>query len=176
MSIFRVTRNFGPPDQQAHEVAGPALIVLYHYGYFMAFPKYSLETTTDLISLGVGCDTAQRRLYVPEDKLLKSEASILEGWQPKYIVQLTRETGREIYEYVCSGTTGQSVRAPCVPLGAAFKRSAGHTNLPPIAASDRGVVRDEDPAEQGAVARCHPTHSDYYRGHPRLAPSMGRSD
>ena len=164
MSIFRVTRDFGPPDQQAHEAADPALIVLYYYGYFTAFPKCSFEPTTDLISLGVGCDTAQRRLYVPEDKLLKSEASIWDGWQPKYMVQLIRVTGREMYEDVRSGTTGQLVRAPRVPLGAAFKRSGGHTNLPSIAVSER------------RVARCHPTRFAYYKSHRRLAPRMGRSD
>ena len=65
--------------QQAHEAAGPAVIVLYHCGYFMAFSKCSLEPTTDLISLSVGCNTTQRRLYVPEDKLLKPEAILLEG-------------------------------------------------------------------------------------------------
>ena len=40
----------------------------------MAFPECSLETITDLVFLGVGCDTAQRRFYVPEDKLRKLEA------------------------------------------------------------------------------------------------------
>ena len=89
----------------------------------MAFPKCSLEPTTDPVSLGVDCDTAQRRLYVPEEKLLKSEASPLKGWQPKYIVQPIRETGREMYEYVRSSATGQPVRAPRVPPGAAFKSS-----------------------------------------------------
>ena len=55
------------------------MTVLYRCGYFMVFPKCSLEPTTDPISLGVGCDTAQRRLYVPEDKLLELEAILLEA-------------------------------------------------------------------------------------------------
>ena len=79
MSIFRATRDLGPLDQQAHEAAALALTVLYHCVYFMAFPKCSLEPTTDPISLGVGCDTAQRRLYVPEDKRLKLEAILLKA-------------------------------------------------------------------------------------------------
>ena len=79
ISIYRATRNFVPSDEQAHEAVGPALIVLYHCGYFMAFPKCSLESTTDPISLGIECDTTQRRLYVHENKLLKSEASLLDG-------------------------------------------------------------------------------------------------
>ena len=45
----------------------------------MTFPKCSLEPTTDPISLGVGCDTAQRRLYVPEDNLLKLDVILLEA-------------------------------------------------------------------------------------------------
>ena len=165
VSIFRATRDFGPSDQQAHEAAGSALVFLYHCRYFMAFPKCLLEPTTDSISLGVGCDTAQRRHYVPEGKLLKSEAS-----------PIGRLTAEVMYKYARSGIAGQPVCAPRVPPGAAFKRSGGQKNLPSIAVSDRKVVRGEDPAEQGAVARCHPTRSDHYRGHRRLTPSMERPD
>ena len=93
-----------------------------------------------------------------------------------YIVQPTGEAGRKMYEYVRSGATGQPVRAPRVPPGAAFKSSGGHENLPSIAVSDRRVVRGEDSAEQDAVARCHPTRSDHYRDHRRLVPSMERPD
>ena len=37
------------------------------------------------------------------------------NWQPKYIAQPTKETNREVYEYVRSGTTGQPAHAPHVP-------------------------------------------------------------
>ena len=70
-------RDFDRPVQQAREAAGPSLIVLYCCGFFVAFLKCSLEPTTNPTSIGVGCHTAQRRLYIPEDKLLKSEASLL---------------------------------------------------------------------------------------------------
>ena len=142
MSIFRATHDFGPPDQQAYEAAALALTVLCRFGYFMTFPKCSLKPTADSIFLGVVCDTAQRRFYVPEDKLLKLEAILLEA-----IVQLSRETGMEMYEYVSSGSTRQSVRAPRLPPGAAFKRSRGHNNVTLIAVSDHRVVRGEGPAK-----------------------------
>ena len=49
-------------------------MIFYRCGYFMAFPKCPVEPTTDLVFLGVGCDTAQRRLDAPDDKLRKLEA------------------------------------------------------------------------------------------------------
>ena len=51
----------------ALEAVALALTIFYRCGYFLAFPKYSLEPTSDLVFQGVGCDTAQRRFYVPED-------------------------------------------------------------------------------------------------------------
>ena len=39
----------------------------------------SLEPTTDPISLGIYCGTAQRRFYVPADILLKLDAILLEA-------------------------------------------------------------------------------------------------
>ena len=62
----------------------------------MAFPNCSLEP--DRVFLGVGYDTAQRRFYVPEDKLRRLKAIL-----------------RDAIEYVRSGTTGQSVHTPDVP-------------------------------------------------------------
>ena len=75
MTNSRATRGLSPTDQKnaAREAVALALTILYRCGYFMAFPKCSLEPTTDLVFLGVGCDTAQRRFYVPEDKLRKLE-------------------------------------------------------------------------------------------------------
>ena len=57
----------------AREAVALALTIFYRCGYFMAFPKCSLEPTTDLVFLGVDCDSAQRKFYVPEDKLRKLE-------------------------------------------------------------------------------------------------------
>ena len=62
------------PKKAALEAVALVLTIFYRCGYFMAFLKYSLEPTTDLVFLGIGCNTAQRRLYVPEDKLQKLEA------------------------------------------------------------------------------------------------------
>ena len=76
MTNSRATRGLSPTGQKngAREAVALALTIFYRCGYFMVFPKCSLEPTTDLVFLGVGCDTAQRRFYVPEDKLRKLEA------------------------------------------------------------------------------------------------------
>ena len=74
------------PKNAAREAVALALTIFYRCGYFMAFPKCSLEPTTDLVFLGVRCDTAQRRFYVPEDKPRKLEQS--------YGMQLTAEVYR----------------------------------------------------------------------------------
>ena len=81
MSNFRVTRDLSPTRQQkaAREAVALVLTVFYRCGYFMAFPKCSLEPTTDLVFLGVGCDTARHMFYVPEDKLLKLETILREA-------------------------------------------------------------------------------------------------
>ena len=96
MPVVRATRDLGPPDQQAHEAAVPAQILLYHCGYFMAFFKCLLELPTNPNSLGVGCDTAQRRLYVSEDKLLKLEAIVLEAADSRSILfsQVNKLSGK----------------------------------------------------------------------------------
>ena len=175
--ISRTARNFGPPNQQAHVAAVPVLTVLYRCGYFMAFSQVLTGThyRLDLPRRWLRYDTMQA--LRPRGQTAKTRGNpIGSNRQPKYIVQLTRETGREMYKYVSSGTTGQPVRAPRLPPGATFKRPGDHKNLPSIAVSDRRVVRDEDPADQGAVARCHPNRSDHHRGHRRLVPSIGRPD
>ena len=76
MTNSRATRDLSPADQNnaAREAEALALTIFYRCGYCMAFPKCSLEPTTDLVFLGVGCDAAQRRFYVPGDKLRKLEA------------------------------------------------------------------------------------------------------
>ena len=75
MSNSRATRDLSPTGQKeaAREAVALVFTIFYRCGYFMAFPKCSLEPTTDLVFLGVGCDTAQRRFYVPTDKLRKLE-------------------------------------------------------------------------------------------------------
>ena len=81
MSNFRATRDLSSTGQQkaAHEAVALEVTVFYRCDYFMAFPKCSLEPTTDLVFLGIGCDTAQRRFYVvPERKLLKLQAILRE--------------------------------------------------------------------------------------------------
>ena len=60
MTNSRATHGLSPTGQEnaVREAVPLALTILYRCGYFMAFPKCSLEPTTDLVFLGVGCDTA----------------------------------------------------------------------------------------------------------------------
>ena len=76
MSNSRATRDLNATGQKkaAREAVALAFTIFYCCGYFMAFPKCSLEPTTDLVFLSVGCDTAQQRFYVPEYKLRELEA------------------------------------------------------------------------------------------------------
>ena len=140
MSNSRVTRDLSPTGQQkaAREAVALALTVFYRWGYFMAFPKFSLEPITDLVFLGVGCDTAQRKFYVPENKLRKLEAILQEEIDSRSVSfsQLEKLAGKCTSMSVPSGTNGQPVHTPHV-LPAAFKRSGGRTNLSSIATSER---------------------------------------
>ena len=88
ISNFRATRALDPTDQQrgSRQAAAFALTLSYHCGYFMALPKCFLEPTTGPISLGAVCDTAQRRLYVPEDRLLKLETILSEAMYRRSIL------------------------------------------------------------------------------------------
>ena len=146
MTNSRATRGLSPTDQKnaAREAVALALTIFYHCGYFMAFPKFSLEPTTDLVFLGVGCDTAQRRFYVPEDKLRKLEAILRDAIDNRSISfsQLEKLAGK---------CTSMSVAVPPASLYthniyrniAAFKRSGGRKNLPSIAVSKRSGLRFE---------------------------------
>ena len=60
MSNSRATRDLSPTGQKkaAREAAALALTVFYRCGYFVVFLRCSLEPTTDLVFLGVGCETA----------------------------------------------------------------------------------------------------------------------
>ena len=108
------------------------------------FQKCSLEPTTDLVFLGVGCDTAQRRFYVPEDKLRKLEAILRDAIDSRSISfsQLEKLAGK---------CTSMSVAVPPASLYthhmyrhiAAFKRSGGRLNLSSIALSKRSGLRFE---------------------------------
>ena len=61
------------PKKAAREAVALPLPIFYRCGYFMASPKWLPEPTPDRVFLGVGCDTAQRKFHVPEDKLRKLE-------------------------------------------------------------------------------------------------------
>ena len=186
MSNFRVTRDLSLTQQKAaREAVALILTVLYRCGYFMVFPKCSLEPTTDLVFLGVGCDTVQRRFYMLWDKLRKLQAILREVFGSRRISysQLEKLAGK---------CTSMSVAVPPASLYthhmyrqiAKFKSPGGRNNLSPIEVSQRSglqfenkeMVRSEDPTERGAVVRCHPTCSDHHRSHGRLVPSMGRPD
>ena len=110
----------------------------------MAFPKCSLEPSTDLVFLGVGCDTVQCRFYVPEDKLRKLEAILRDTTDSRSISfrQLEKLAGK---------CTSMSVAVPPASLYthhmyrkiAAFKRSGSQKNLSSIAVSKRSGLRFE---------------------------------
>ena len=140
MSDFRASRDLSLTGQQkaAREMAALTLTVFYRLGYFMAFLKCLLEPTTDPVFLVVGYDTAQRRFYIPEDKLLKLEIILLEAIDSRSISfsRLDKLAGK---------CTSMSVAVPSASLYthhmyrqiAAFKRSRDRNNLPSIAVSDR---------------------------------------
>ena len=131
MSNVWATRDLSPTGQQkaAREAAALALTIFYHCGYFMAFPKCSLEPTTDLVFLGAGCDTAQRRFYIPEDKLLKLEAILREAID-------SRSISFSQQEKLAGKCTSMSVAVPPASSYihhmflqiAAFERSGGRNN------------------------------------------------
>ena len=87
MTNSRATRGLSPTGQKnvAREAVALALTIFYRCGYFMALTKCSLEPTTDLVFLGIGCDTTQRRFYVPEDKLRKLEAILRDAFDSRSI-------------------------------------------------------------------------------------------
>ena len=60
MTNSRASRGLNPTGQKnaVREVVALALTIFYRCGYFMVFPKCSLELTTDLVFLGVVCETA----------------------------------------------------------------------------------------------------------------------
>ena len=134
------TRGLSPTGQKnaARETVALALTIFYRCGYFMAFPKFSLEPSTDLVFLVVGCDTAQRRFYVPEYKLRKLEAIL------RNIID-NRSISFSQLEKLAGKYTSISVAVPPASLYthhmyrqiAAFKRPGGRKNLSSIAVSKR---------------------------------------
>ena len=111
----------------------------------MAFPKCSLDPTAeDLVFLGVGCDTAQRRFYVPEDKLRKLEAILRDATE-------SRSISFSQPEKLAGKCKSMSVAVPPVSLYthhmyrqiAAFKRFGGRNNVSSIAVSERSGLRFE---------------------------------
>ena len=140
MTNPRAKRGLNSTDQKnaASEAVALALTIFYRCGYFMAFPKCSLEPTTDLVFLGVGCDTAQRRFYVPEDKLRKLETILRDAIDSRSISfsQLEKLAGK---------CTSMSVAVPPASLYthhmyrqiASFKRAGSRKNLSSIAVSKR---------------------------------------
>ena len=146
ISNFRATCDLSPSGQNkaAREAVTLALTLFYRCGYFMAFPKCSLEPTTDLVFRGVGCGTAQRRFYVPEEKLRKLEVILREAIDSRSISfsQLEKLPGK---------CTNMSVAVSPASLYthhmyrqiAAFKRSGGRNNLSSIKVSERSGLQFE---------------------------------
>ena len=163
MTNSRATRDLNPTGQKnaAREAAALALTIFYRCGYFVAFPKYSLEPTTDLIFLGVGYDTAQDRFYVPEDKVRKLEAILRDAIDNRSISfsQLEKLAGK---------CTSMSVAVPPASLYthhmyrqiAAFKRSGSRKILSSIAVSKRSGLRFE--MERWLEVRSRPNGAPSY--------------
>ena len=147
MSYFRVTRDLSPTDQQkaARGAVALALTVFYRCGYFMYFSKCAQEPTINLKFLGIGCDTAQRRFYVAEDKLLKLEAILRE-------VIDSQSISFSPLEKLAGKCTSMSVAVSPASLYthhmyrqiAAFKRSGGQKNLSSIEVSERCGLKWRD--------------------------------
>ena len=133
------------PKKAAREAVALAITIFYRCcSYFMAFPKSSLEPTADLGFLDVGCDTTQRRFYLPEDKLRKLEAILRDATDSRSISfsQLEKLAGK---------CTSMSVAVAPASLYshhryrqiAVIKRSGGRNILSSIAVSERSVLRFE---------------------------------
>ena len=177
MTTSRATRGLHPTDQKnaAREAVALALTIFYRCGYFMAFPKCSLEPTTDLIFLGVGCDTAQRRFYVPEDKLRKLEAILRDAID-------SRSISFSQLEKLAGNCTSMSVAVPPASLYthhmyrqiAAFKRSGSRKNLSPIAVSKRSGLRFE--MERWLDARSRLNGAPWYDATRYLVTISGATD
>ena len=101
-----------------------------------------MEPTTDLVFLGVGCDTAQRRFGVPEDKLLKLEVILREAIDCRSISfnQLETLAGKRTSMSVVVLSASLYIHHMYHQI-AAFKHSGGRTNLSSIAVSDRSGLR-----------------------------------
>ena len=98
-----------------------------------------VRPTTDLFFLATSYDTAQRRFYVPENKLLNLEAILLKAID-------SQSTSFSHLDKLAGNCTSMSVAAPPASLYThpttnidAFKRSGGSTRLLPIAVSDRAA-------------------------------------
>ena len=97
-----------------------------------------------LVFLGVGCDTAQRRFYVPEDKLRKLEAILRDAIDSRSISfsQLEKLTGKCMSMSVAAAPASLYTHHMYRQV-AAFKRSGGRNNLSSIAVSERSGLRLE---------------------------------
>ena len=146
MTNPRATRGLNPTDQKnaAREAVALAPSIFYRRGYFMAFPKCSLKPTTDLVFLGVGCDTAQRRFYVPEDKLRKLEAILRDAVDSRSISfsQLEKLAGKCTSMPVAVPPASLYTHHMYRPI-AVFKRAGSRKNLSSIAVSKRSGLRFE---------------------------------
>ena len=130
------------PKKAAREAVALALTIFHRCGYFMAFPKCSLEPTTDLVFLGVGCDTAQRRFYGPEDKLRILEVILRDAIDSRNISfsQLNKLTGK------CTSVAVSPARLYTHHMYrqiAVIKCSEGRKNLSSIVVSKHSGLRFE---------------------------------
>ena len=163
MSNSRATRDLSPTVQKkaARKAVALSLTLFYRCGYFVAFPKCSLEATTDLVFLGIGCDTAQCRFYVPEDKLRKQETILREVIDSRSILfsQLDK---------IARKCTSMCVAVPPASLYthhmyrqiAVCKRSRDQKNLSSIAVSERSCLRFE--IEKGLEVRTRLNEARWY--------------
>ena len=146
MTNSRATRGLNPTGQEnvAREAVALALTIFNRCGYYMAFPKCSLEPIIDLVFLGVGCDTAQRRFYVPEDKLRKLEAIRRDAIDSRSISfgQLEKLAGKCTSTYVAVPPASLHTHHMYRQI-AAFRRSGSRKNLSSIAVSKRSGLRFE---------------------------------
>lgn len=137
----RSTRLLEAAQQQraAEEAAYLVMNTFYQAGYFMSIDKCQLEATTSLVFLGVTCDSARQKFYIPEDKLAKLEAIISEALERRVI-------SFHMLEKVAGKCTSMSVACPAAALYthhmyqqiANFQRTGGRGANPDIAIATNG--------------------------------------
>ena len=107
----RSTRLLEAAQQRraAEEAAFLVMTTFYRAGYFMSIDKCELDAKTSLVFLGVVCDSAAQKFFIPEDKLAKLERIIADALSSGSI-------SFHMLEKVAGKCTSMSVACPAAAL------------------------------------------------------------